>query len=38
VLYPELVYRRFRVAEKWGGYQGEVYGSGPELVVAFTEA
>lgn len=70
VLYPELIYRRyraaqvveearsriamrcwypadlqgriraagFRVREAWGGYSGEPYGQGPELVVAMTEA
>lgn len=27
----------FRVTERWGGYAGEAYGEGPELVVAFTE-
>jgi len=25
----------FRVTGKWGGYAGETYGTGPELVVAF---
>ena len=25
----------FRVLEKWGGYNGEAYGEGPELVVKF---
>jgi hypothetical protein len=70
VLYPELVYRRFRgdeiveeavlplamrcyypedltsvieshgfrVLEKWGGYVGEAYGGGDELVVEFAVA
>jgi len=67
VLFPDLIYRRFRgeelldeatlriamrcyypqefidlihskgfeVIERWGGYGGEAYGEGPELVVAF---
>src|SRR5262249_37511560 len=26
------------VLETWGGYAGEVYGTGPELVIAMTEA
>jgi SAM-dependent methyltransferase len=26
----------FRITECWGGYAGEAYGEGPELVVAFT--
>ena len=26
----------FRVVDKWGGYAGETYGDGPELVVRFT--
>ena len=25
----------FEIIDKWGGYQGEAYGKGPELVVAF---
>ncbi|MBN2147347.1 MAG: class I SAM-dependent methyltransferase [Anaerolineales bacterium] len=25
----------FRIVERWGGYAGEVYGEGPELVVQF---
>ncbi len=25
----------FRVLERWGGYAGEAYGAGPELVVEF---
>lgn len=28
----------FKVTGKWGGYAGEVYGDGPELVVAFSGA
>jgi hypothetical protein len=27
----------FRVTGCWGGYAGEAYGEGPELVVAFTK-
>lgn len=27
----------FQIAERWGGYAGEPYGEGPELVVAFTD-
>ena len=70
VVYPELIYRRFRnnelldehinpicmryyypkefkslitdsgfeISETWGGYNGESYGDGPELVVAFKKA
>ncbi len=26
----------FRITGKWGGYAGEVYGEGGELVAAFT--
>jgi ubiquinone/menaquinone biosynthesis C-methylase UbiE len=26
----------FRVRQRWGGYAGEAYGAGPELVVEFT--
>lgn len=25
----------FQIIEQWGGYEGEIYGDGPELVVAF---
>jgi SAM-dependent methyltransferase len=25
----------FRIAQKWGGYQNEVYGQGPELIIEF---
>ena len=40
VYYPEefevLIERHgFRVLDRWGGYAGEVYGQGPELVVKF---
>lgn len=31
-----VVYRGFRVLNKWGGYSGETYGEGPELVIQFT--
>ena len=27
----------FRITGKWGGYAGETYGEGPELVVQFTD-
>jgi SAM-dependent methyltransferase len=27
----------FRVVNRWGGYAGEAYGEGPELVIQFTE-
>jgi SAM-dependent methyltransferase len=26
----------FKILNKWGGYQGEAYGEGPELVIRFT--
>jgi SAM-dependent methyltransferase len=26
----------FKILDQWGGYQGEVYGQGPELVIQFT--
>lgn len=70
VLYPEMIYRRYRngelvdthvnpicmrywypdqfkqlieskgftITKTWGGYSGEVYGEGPELVIAFTKS
>ena len=25
----------FRIVNRWGGYQGETYGAGPELVIQF---
>ncbi len=28
----------FRVVNRWGGYAGEAYGEGPELVIQFTES
>lgn len=28
---------RFNIIGRWGGYNGEVYGKGPELVIQFTE-
>lgn len=27
----------FRITNRWGGYQGEAWGEGPELVIGFTE-
>ena len=41
--YPEELRERIRqegfvVTDSWGGYGGEAYGAGPELVVAFAEA
>jgi hypothetical protein len=41
--YPEELRERvrragFAITDVWGGYQGEAYGEGPELVIAFTEA
>lgn len=38
--YPDELVARieaagFQVTGRWGGYAGEVYGEGPELVVAF---
>jgi SAM-dependent methyltransferase len=41
--YPEefeqlIMAHGFRVIHKWGGYNGEPYGEGPELVVQFAEA
>ena len=40
--YPEefeklIIGQGFRVVQQWGGYQGEPYGQGPELVVQFTK-
>ena len=40
--YPEefeqmIVNQGFRVLQRWGGYEGEPYGQGPELVVQFTQ-
>jgi SAM-dependent methyltransferase len=40
--YPEqfeqlIVDQGFRVLRRWGGYEGELYGQGPELVVQFTQ-
>jgi SAM-dependent methyltransferase len=32
-----IVNQGFRVLQRWGGYQGEPYGQGPELVVQFTQ-
>lgn len=28
----------FRIVNRWGGYAGEPYGQGPELVIQFTES
>jgi SAM-dependent methyltransferase len=41
--YPEELQERIRqegfvVTGSWGGYEGEPYGTGPELIVAFAEA
>lgn len=41
--YPDELLARlqtegFAVTGRWGGYAGEPYGTGPELVVAFTDA
>ncbi len=43
VWYPEelldlIATAGFRVTDRWGGYDGEPWGEGPELVVAFTHA
>ena len=32
-----IVGHRFAVLNRWGGYAGEVYGQGPELVIQFRE-
>jgi SAM-dependent methyltransferase len=32
-----IVDQGFRVLHRWGGYEGEVYGEGPELVIQFTQ-
>jgi hypothetical protein len=41
--YPEefvqlIVSQGFRVLQRWGGYNGEAYGQGSELVVQFTQS
>ena len=41
VYFPEeflqtVIRHGFRVVDQWGGYAGEAYGDGPELVVQFT--
>jgi SAM-dependent methyltransferase len=41
--YPEefetlIIGQGFSVVRKWGGYQGEPYGEGPELVIQFTQS
>ena len=40
--YPEefeqlIAKQGFRVLRRWGGYEGEPYGQGPELVIQFTQ-
>jgi SAM-dependent methyltransferase len=40
--YPEefeqlIVRQGFRVVQQWGGYEGEPYGQGPELIIQFTQ-
>jgi len=40
--YPEefeklILDRGFRIVDRWGGYAGERYGEGPELVVQFAD-
>ena len=27
----------FEIVQRWGGYAGEIYGEGPELVIEFRE-
>ena len=39
--YPEQFEQRildhgFQIINRWGGYQGEAYGEGPELILQFT--
>jgi SAM-dependent methyltransferase len=41
--YPDQLAARigqegFRILQRWGGYTGEAYGAGPELIIAFTDA
>jgi hypothetical protein len=41
--YPEefetlIIGQGFGVVRKWGGYEGEPYGEGPELVIQFTQS
>lgn len=41
--YPDELLQRirgegFELTDKWGGYEGETWGSGPELIVAFTQS
>jgi len=43
VYYPEeferlIVHHGFRILGRWGGYAGEPYGQGPELVVEFADS
>jgi hypothetical protein len=40
--YPEtfeqlIVDHGFAILNRWGGYEGEIYGQGPELVIQFRE-
>ena len=28
----------FEIVHRWGGYAGEIYGEGPELVIEFRES
>ena len=30
---PRVAVARFYIVERWGGYAGETYGVGPELVI-----
>ncbi len=32
-----IVYHGFQIMSRWGGYQTEVYGQGPELVIQFRD-
>jgi hypothetical protein len=37
--FVELIKKQgFGVLQRWGGYEGEVYGQGAELVIQFTQA
>lgn len=36
-LEARIVKEGFRITDRWGGYAGEPYGEGPELLVAFTD-
>ena len=37
-LEARIIGEGFRIAQRWGGYAGEPYGEGTELIVAFTDA